>query len=759
VATTAGVADIVALFLDGSEQDRAAFVESSPPGRLKDMAVSAAGSQADEMRPQALDFLAASYAAGGPFDWAAKLGEATFRVAAAMHERGGAANGNFRMIAGRGALNWLTGLQRQGDQQAMMALAPGLIDWLVSAGDRDNVDSLRLKQVETAIDLQDYDLAESILVGMVDADLPELVALNYRTLREQLDRKKGGGTRLSGEIATRVPGAGEFGDIAATINEVIGRLFRPPEGGDNEFTVRQRILDASAIFLDPRKANDPVAIGKIEPELVRCRDWMREHHLTDGADDASWSLYLCYSRTQREALALRELERIRVDIERIRRGMADPNDRGLIAARYPLLYRQLAAMAWKTGNREALLVAIESSKGRIVADLLTRMRGVPEDETAWADPVTSLREAMQRTRAHYLTFMVDADATYAVLVDKHGELHADRVAIAEAELRRYAAIVDPRTWVGRDPATLERRPRDLPERLGVLLRCLMDPIEGGVIEADDHLCVSTDGAALPLPLHYLRVGDRLLADLVSVSRIHGGHLLCDLLSHEATRPSRFLSLEVPARQDLDNSAKVAALSRPGEWLARHVPSGRRLTGKHGDIATLRAEPLADAIVHFATHGTFPDAADPSQDPNPFRSSGLLLAAGGALPDLSHIPPGSDHLLTPERVVDLRLGFSGSHLTLHGCVTGLAKSSVAGDALGLEFAFLQLGARSILSSHWNTEAAPAAAFAEAFYDAWLTGRATRAQAWRHAVRTLRAAAGDDRESLHTWSAFSLSGDWR
>ena len=160
-------------------------------------------------------------------------------------------------------------------------------------------------------------------------------------------------------------------------------------------------------------------------------------------------------------------------------------------------------------------------------------------------------------------------------------------------------------------------------------------------------------------------------------------------------------------------------------------------------------------MHFTTHGTFPPDKNRGVDPNPFRSSGMLLVARSALRSKSAVLlGGSDEgLLTPERIGGLRL--DDCHVTTQGCSTGLSKEGAGGDALGLEWALLLAGASSALTAHWDVPLGSSSEFLLRFYDAWLIDGATRAQAWRSAALTML----DDGATPMDWAGFSLAGDWR
>lgn len=773
-ATELDVGDIIERISDEDKARRIEFVESCPPCRPIETAVIAAGMDLEEMRPQAIDFLASSYAQDGPYDAAERFGEATYCLARSMFERGSGDLDTCRMIAGRGALSWMTGLKQLGCHEKLLHEIEEPISWLESVNDSDTLDMLRLKRVEVELDLQRYDAAERHLAEIREEILPPMVQVTYRALKAWLDRMKGGGTELPGEgppqsskrlmeifsgnLATDQGStitAEEGAALGRVSKDIIDRLFGGRRGAVNEFTVRQKLTDASYLFTDPAKGRDPIEIAKVVPVLVYCRDWMRAHNFADSENDACWSLYLCYSRTNRPALAAKELQRLRTNIERTRSAVADPSERARLSARYPYLYPCLAGLLHTLEDPSGLFEAVEASKGRMLADLQTQRRGVPASESEFSQAVRALPILLKGTGAAYLTYLVDEEVTFAVVVDCRGGLSMYRIELGANILSRLAAMGDPRQWGKRDPATLQRIPNVAAE-LAPLVRCLQH------ISTDPetrHLCYSPSGPLLSLPLHCAMFDGAPLLERFSVSRIHGAASLFHLLSDEPASPAEFVSVEVPAIQDLGNPAKIEALGEPGKWLERNLSRGSRLEGEAGSVSALEKHATHDKIIHFATHGTFPEKPDPARDPNPFRSSGLLLSRDGELPDLNAPLGGSLHLLSPERIVELGLDFRGSHVTLTACVTGLAKSSIGGDALGLEFALLQLGARSILSTHWNADARAMARFLVAFYSRWIKENQSQGSAWRETVLELLEANGGTDEGAYYGAAFSLTGDWR
>ena len=195
------IEEIERIFSSFDSKQRVAFVEACPPITFKEQALLAAKSSMNEMRAQTLDFLVQGCITAGPFDLGAKIGAACYRLARkAYEEKTGDLTTN-RLITGRGAINWMTCLQRTGLHNKITELVQEPIQWLESIGDEDNLDMLRLKRVEAYVDLEDYDVAERYLKMINESSLPPLIKVSYNAIKYRIDRHKGGGTDLPEEQA------------------------------------------------------------------------------------------------------------------------------------------------------------------------------------------------------------------------------------------------------------------------------------------------------------------------------------------------------------------------------------------------------------------------------------------------------------------------------------------------------------------------------------------------------------------------------
>lgn len=531
--------------------------------------------------------------------------------------------------------------------------------------------------------------------------------------------------------------------------------------------LQKQIRKASLIFTDPAHSHNPKTIQNSLSILQDARQQTRRHHFIEDENDALWGLYLCYSRLQQEDEAIDVLQALRQNLERLRSGIADPLKRAGVFQKYPYLFAALCQLLCRASRPAELLNAMEGAKGRALADVLTQKQGRAVEDSTFSEPVQYLPQLMQQVHSHYLSYLVDDDSTYAVLVTKQGELHSIEIPLGKTLLREWTSGLDPKTW-GKPIKGLAgpRIPHDLPDKLSPLVSWLTPLVKAGQPKQQDHICYCPDEELHLVPLHYVTYMGQPLIKWFSISRIQGAFSLVSLLQQPVDYLSQSVVVQVPLKSEKENvsnpktAAKLNQIQRGATWLMQHLPN-QSLVEAQADLAALQKLDLRYKVIHFSTHGTFPeeDKNYSGRDNNPYTSSGLLLADSGNLPNTEHFnQANSPHLLNPEKALNLVL--SGSHISIMACVSGLSKEGIGGDALGLEWAFLQAGASSLLSTHWNTDATAAAEFSLRFYNRWLVQRFPRSAAWRQTALELMDLDWSSRHpSAYFWAAFSLSGDWR
>jgi hypothetical protein len=190
------------------------------------------------------------------------------------------------------------------------------------------------------------------------------------------------------------------------------------------------------------------------------------------------------------------------------------------------------------------------------------------------------------------------------------------------------------------------------------------------------------------------------------------------------------------------------------WVADTVFAGRRVTLLTGRQATVRAvrERLATAsLIHLATHAAVrPDVIQS-------RGSYLQFAAVDSL-EPSVLTVGE--LLDAAESGQLRL--QSPLVVLSACETGIGATSTTEGVLGLQRAFLALGAQAVLVGLWKVDDAATRALMGAFYRHLLDDldAPSAAAALRRAQADMRSGAVPgwivDWAKPNAWAAFQVVG---
>ena len=789
---------VLTLLRSGTPDEKKAFWQDLPPSGFKDSVAELFNSNNPGMVLVALGSLIQQYCNGTDPEVGAVLAEAAHQRGVEIWETEKNHGLLLTTLSGLAAAH-LKALELLGRSEDQLEAAEGYIRRYENMGENENLPSLKVARIGALVSLrrideaykklQDDELLRHPIAGIEANRLKNWVEIYRQDPTNLKSAEKTAPAPLSDQslrdtMKTAI-GLGFEGEAGETLKELVDRLdadnrLDPADPDqferllailkqgeefltkrsevESELTVRARVRNASSVFVQgtPPKT----VIDQSLSELVSSLEWAQQHGIKELENDAWWGLSLCYSRLDRPSEAADALIELRANLEDLRRGIRDPMRRGGIFSTYPNLFNALCKQLYLAGRPEDLLEAIESSKGRVIADRLTRQDGDVVADAAIYDSVASLPVLVQRHQFHYLSYFVDETHVYAALVTKHGGVQAiEPVAIDSATLREAAKTVDPGKWGKPDEAAQGRRVLNVSRLLSPLVRWMDDLLEQGVVARDDHICYSSDEDFHNVPLQYLQFRDGLLIDWFSLSRVHTAFHLQLCLARETTEPpSEYLGVSVPLRQDLagDRGKKfVEDLEVPLEWLRQHRKRGHNLENDKATLQRLLNDTLDHRIIHFSTHGWFPK----EDEGNPFHDSYLVLAGEDGLPDLIRIRSGQHTgALTPQRIVESGLDFSGSHVSLMACVSGLAREGLAGDTLGLDWAFIQGGAASLISTHWSISAASAAAFFTCFYKRWLDEGRSRAAAHRE---TLLELLTNDRASraLQRWAAFSLTGDFR
>jgi len=523
----------------------------------------------------------------------------------------------------------------------------------------------------------------------------------------------------------------------------------------NEVTVRQEIRRASGIFVDNQPSGNEINISLTS--LIKSLKAAQELNNSTLVNDAYYGLYLCYSRLNESSQASEQLIGLRKNLESIRNGIKNPMERGGVFQQYPYLFYSSVEHMYKSHRFDDMLDAIEGSKGRAITDTLETesLQNVGEYN------LYSIRKRLQpilvKENAHYITFHVDDDCSYVSIIVKTGEIYAAQIPIGKIWLEKYYQknLHNPATW------NQQFKKINIIAEMSPFLVLFEKLVVQGAIEDGDHICYSADHLLYLFPFHFFKIKDKAIIELFTVSRVHNAGHLIFLLSKPTGKIESCLTVEVPSTDDINKpELKKAFSSCPSLLSKKYSSQYNSLRYKDASISNVILNLKNNQLIHFSTHGFFPF------DDNPFDNSGLLVADNNRLPTLNKRDPNhlykndALHLLSPERLLAGDCNLSHSHISLQACVAGYAREGIGGDALGIEWAFLQKGAHSLISTFWNVDIHNANKFYEIFYELWLGKKRSKAVAHQQAILNLKQISHDSHlPDEFFWAGYGLIGDWR
>ncbi len=174
-----------------------------------------------------------------------------------------------------------------------------------------------------------------------------------------------------------------------------------------------------------------------------------------------------------------------------------------------------------------------------------------------------------------------------------------------------------------------------------------------------------------------------------------------------------------------------------------------------------SEVESPSILHIATHGFF--LADITQEDdgkelligieksrvleNPLLRSGLLLTYAQRA-----IKEGGEGILTAYEAMNLNLNKT-ELVVLSACETGLGEVHNGEGVYGLQRAFQQAGAKSVLMSLWAVSDKATQKMMSTFYENWLLKKQGKREAFKNAQNTMR----EEYKYPYYWGAFVMVGD--
>lgn len=382
----------------------------------------------------------------------------------------------------------------------------------------------------------------------------------------------------------------------------------------------------------------------------------------------------------------------------------------------------------------------------------------------------------------YVDFYVGSDSTYAFVVNAKGSLHATRINVTRADLKKQILTLRNAFDAGVPP----RKAGDLAgfdtKTASDLYRLLISPIEA-CLEGATTVYIATSGILSSLPFDVLLTAPA--TDLASAQwwiattmpvRIPNAAALALARSHPATHASEPLIAFADPSFDGRNPTTIAAAPSDStaarafpidagtasfdyhrvaplpETLDEATSIAKTLNASEHSVLwgtnasrseVMKRDLLNDRVVLFATHGVV------AGEVPGWHKAGLALAyEGNGLPD---------SILTADDIVTLRL--NADWVVLSACNTGLVTGN-AGDAMSeLSRAFFAAGARSILLTQWAVESRAATEVTTGVFRSYANDPSlSKAEAIARTERDM--ASGKDGELYrhpYFWGAYALAGD--
>lgn len=320
----------------------------------------------------------------------------------------------------------------------------------------------------------------------------------------------------------------------------------------NEITVRQNIRRASGIFVDNQPSKDQIlnSLDVLKESLQSALE-LNNNVLIN---DAYYGLYLCYSRLKKSSEAADQLINLRRNLESVRKGIANPLERGGVFQTYPFLFYSTVEHLYKVQRYDDMLDAIEGSKGRAIIDTLETESGLDFGDYNLYNIRERLQPLLSKENAHYISYHVDDDCSYASIVTKNGNISSIQIPVGKHRLIKWYAknLQNPENW------NKQFTKIDIIKELTPFISLLKIFISKGVIKENDHICYSADHLLYLFPLHFLKIGSKSLIELNTVSRVHNAGHLIYLLSKPATKPESCLTIEVPSTEDIKKEEIIKA---------------------------------------------------------------------------------------------------------------------------------------------------------------------------------------------------------
>jgi len=448
-----------------------------------------------------------------------------------------------------------------------------------------------------------------------------------------------------------------------------------------------------------------------------------------------------------------ELKRLYEHLERLGTKQTDKDIRAAIPVFIPGLIPRLLSIAVETGDNN-LALSVGEFRRTLNASAANPSSFKMGDSGSTDGTKQSKTEPSGNYYSLYAPFY--GNEIYAQLITSSGQTMVAKCDLTIDDIKELIPYADPSKW---EKFQFNTSSALLPDKiLSPLFEPIQNALNEGYILPGGHLCLALDSPINLMPLEYAQLEDKRLLELFSISRIVGYQewlaTSAASLDRSITPPDKALAIFCPSSNENNIDLKYQAFINSVSVLSQ-LGTYETCLYENASVATIKASLDVDSVVHINAHGYYP-----IQDHhNPLDYSGLLLAHSGLLPKRGQRRHGNEDeaLITPAKILEAGLTLDRCHVTLCACVSGLSKEAHSGDLLGLEHVFRQIGAGSVLASHWDIDYMKASQLTALFYENWLELGQSRAGAFRNAVLTLARTETEDKEQA-AWYAFSLFGQW-
>ncbi len=435
-----------------------------------------------------------------------------------------------------------------------------------------------------------------------------------------------------------------------------------------------------------------------------------------------------------------------------------------------------ALAASERGRAQALLDLVRATRRERMgtgspvfrADSMVRATSSPTDDLVAEGRAIAL--SVSRTGSAALAYVVSSDTLVVWMLTPDGHVRVSRYAVAKDTIAMLVATV--RAGFGVDDAGLAGagvRAIELPPEFGsaIFRRGVRHAAAPAARLAEmlvpheflKELRTGMDVIVIPQgPLTLLPFAALPLGNVSDASGPFGSSFAiryapslrslaeAEALPRQTVTSGRALIVGNPAMPTVtDASGRPQRLTPlPGAsveaaWVARRLRTVP-LDGAAAQESVVMARLPAAPLIHLATHG-YAFATEAMA-----RRSFVALAPGA----------GRDGMLTVGELLDSGIRLRAELVVLSACRSGLGDIKAAEGTVGLQRAFLAIGARSVLVSLWSVGDIATEALMKSFYTHWLgdADHPSKANALVRAQNDVRRMPGFDHPRF--WAGFQLVG---